>query len=128
MKNKIIIFLAFLTLTNCKYFRGDHCNNTMPIVGVYENVYDKEATNYLIINKNGTFEQVFTKDQIIQKNKGTWKYFKKHCDIDFENFKLMHEIGIYEKKLFRQNGRYRLNKIMFIEDLGKEFDFYRVKD
>lgn len=52
MKKAITILLCILSFVSCKYFQGDNCNNTLPIVGVYENIYDKEAKNILIINKN----------------------------------------------------------------------------
>jgi len=117
-----------LSFTNCKYFRGDHCNNTLLVSGTYENVYDKEATNYLIINENGTFEQIFTKGVFVKKNKGTWMKGKGNCNIYFKELKLFHELSDSDKHFFTQSGIHRLNKIMFNEDLRKPFDFYRVKN
>ena len=122
-----IYLLLFLMFISCKYFRGDHCNNTKPIIGVYKNVYDKEAKNILIIKEDGTFEQKFIKGRITQKNFGTWKFFNESCYVELNNLELMHSLGIYERKLFSEEGKYRLNKIIFVEDLPKEFDFYRIE-
>ena len=128
MRKIIIVLFCVLSFTNCKYFRGDQCNNTLSVEGVYENLYDNEAKNILIIKKDGTFEQIFTKGNIIKKNKGTWKFFKKYCEIDFKNLKLLHSVTPTLEKYFTQNGKYRLNKIMFNEDLRKPFDFYKVEN
>jgi len=128
MKKVIIVFLSIISFTSCKYFRGDHCNNTLPVVGVYENMYDKSAKNILILKENGTFEQIFTKGKNVKKNSGTWKFFKEFCDIDFKGLELMHELSESNKQLFKQGGIHRLNNIVFIEGLGYEFDFYRVED
>lgn len=114
-------------LISCKYFRGDNCNNTLPIVGTYKNIYDKDAKNILIIKEDGTFEQVFSKENIIKKNKGTWKFSKESCYVELNNLELMHQLGNMNKKMFSETGKYRLNKIVFIEGLSKEFDFYRMK-
>ncbi len=61
---RIILLLTILILVSCKYLRGDECNNTKPLVGTYENIYDKEAKNLLVIKDDGTFEQIFTKEVI----------------------------------------------------------------
>ena len=127
MKYKPLVLISLFLLIGCKYFKGDHCNNTLSIVGTYENTYDKNAKNLLIIKENGTFEQIFTKGTITKKNTGEWELFNESCSIHLKNLKLMHELGKYEKKAFVENGLYRLNKIMFVEDLPYEFDFYRVE-
>lgn len=124
---KITIFLSFLVLLGCKYLRGDECNNILPIEGTYKNIYDKDAKNILIIRKDGTFEQVFTKEGIVKKNNGKWKIFKNDCTIFLFNLKLLHDLPEWEKSIFSDNGTYRFNNIMFSEDLRKEFDYYRVK-
>ena len=128
MKKILIAFICLLSFSGCKYFRGDHCNNTLPVPGTYENVYDKEATNYLIINENGTFEQVFTKGVFVKKNKGTWMKGKGNCNIYLDSLKLLHDVSDSNKSFFKQSGIHRLNNIVFIEGLGYEFDFYRVKN
>ncbi|KAB1154247.1 hypothetical protein F7018_14855 [Tenacibaculum aiptasiae] len=126
MKYITIFFCLFLFL-GCKYFKGDNCNNTLPIVGVYKNIYDKEASNLLIIKEGGVFEQIYTKENLIKKNKGKWKFSKESCDIYFKNLKLMHKVSPTYLKYFTENGIYRLNTIRFNEDLRDEFDFYRVE-
>ena len=125
MKKTIILSSIIFLLFSCKYFRGDSCNNTIPIIGTYKNIYDKNAENLLIIIEDGTFYQKFTKDDIVTENTGTWKIFKESCNVIFVNLKLLHNLPLNEKKLFRDTGLYRLNKIMFVEDLRTEFDFYR---
>lgn len=125
MKKRILILICILMLNGCKYFRGDNCNNTKSIIGTYSNVYDKEAKNILIINKNGTFEQIFTKEGIVKKNNGTWKFFEKSCDIYLNNLKLLHKVPKQYEKYFLNKGVFRINKIMFNEDLRKQFDFLK---
>lgn len=71
MKKQVCILLLIF-ITSCKYFQGDECNNTLPIVGTYQNTYDIKAKNLLIIRKDGTFEQIFVKNDIIKKNKETF--------------------------------------------------------
>ena len=88
--------------------------------------YGEEITA-LIINNDGTFEQEFTKENITKKNKGTWIKGKENCRIYFKNLKLFHQLPESNKKLFSQNGMHRSNNIVFVEDMGREFDFYRVK-
>lgn len=124
---KVIIFISFLVLFGCKYFRGDECNNTSSVEGVYENIYDKGAKNILIIKKDGTYEQVFTKEDIIKKNNGKWKFSLTDCKIFLFNLKLLHDLPEWQESIFSDNGVYRFNNIMFSEDLRKEFDYYRIK-
>lgn len=126
MKRSFIIWFCIIFLTSCKYFQGDNCNNTKPITGKYENIYDKKAKNILIINKDGTFEQIFTKGNITKKNKGTWQFFEENCNIYLNNLKSFNSLSDWKTNLFSENGIYRLNNIMFLEDLRKEFDFYRI--
>jgi hypothetical protein len=127
MKKRIVGIVCLLMFSSCKYFQGDKCNNTHSVIGIYENVYDKSAKNHLIINNDGTFEQEFTKENITKKNKGTWIKGKENCRIYFKNLKLFHQLPESNKKLFSQNGMHRSNNIVFVEDMGREFDFYRVK-
>ncbi|SNR60716.1 hypothetical protein SAMN06265371_106213 [Lutibacter agarilyticus] len=127
MRKKITILFCFIFITSCKYFRGDNCNNTLPIVGKYENIYDKEAENILIIKKDGTFEQVFTKGDLVKTNKGTWKFFKESCYVKLTNLKLLHKLPQrMEDNFFRENGIHRLNNIVFVEGLSFEFNYYRI--
>lgn len=126
MKKNLVFFIVIFTIYNCKYFKGDHCNNTMAITGTYENIYDKSAKNILIIKQDGTFEQIYTKKEIKKKNTGTWKFFKEDCAIDFKGLKLMHEFEEIIKDLFVSDGIYRVNTIMFNEDLKDEFDFHKI--
>ena len=128
MKKIIILFCALLSFSSCKYFRGDNCNNTLPVEGIYENIYDKDAKNILVIKEDGTFEQIFTKGSIVKTNKGTWKFFKEYCEIDFKGLKVLHRLGQSEVKFFKQDGVHRLNNIVFVEGMSYEFNYYRVKD
>lgn len=80
-----LVYLVFLLgLSSCKYFKGNECNNTLPIIGVYYNDYDKQAEHLLIIKEDGTFEQVFTKGDVVKRNIGTWKRSKETCYMYFE--------------------------------------------
>lgn len=119
--------MSICLFVSCRYFRGDNCNNTLSIIGTYENIYDNEAKNLLIIKYDGSFKQKFTKEGITKTNVGSWTFFNESCSIILTNLTLMHKLGIYEKELFSENGKYRLNKIVFVEDLPKEFDYYRIK-
>jgi len=124
----IVLIFSVLFFNGCKYFRGDHCNNTKPIVGTYENVYDKEAKNILIIRDDGTFEQIFNKGNAIKKNTGTWKFFKKTCHIRLENLSLLHSLSKSNEQFFKKTGIHRLNNIVFVEGMSYEFNFYRIDD
>jgi len=130
MKKKVFTILFFLIfISSCKYIRGDNCNNTLTIVGKYENVYDKEAKNILIIKKNGTFEQVFTKGDLIKTNNGTWKFFQESCNVYLTNLKLLHKLPQkLEDDFFRESGIHRLNNIVFVEGLSSEFNYYRINE
>ncbi len=127
MKKILVLIITILVLSTCKYFRGDNCNNTISIVGKYENIYDKNAKNVLIIKKDGTFEQVFTKGNILKKNTGTWKFFKESCDIYLNDLELLHELSKQSASLFYENGTFRLNNIVFVEGMSYEFNFYRIE-
>jgi len=100
----------------------------VPVVGTYENIYDKDAKNILIIKENGTFEQVFTKEKIIKRNTGSWRFFDESCNIYLDSLKLLHELSESNKRFFKQSGIHRLNNIVFVEGLGYEFNFYRIKN
>ena len=126
MKKIFIIVFCLSLFNSCKYFRGDNCNNTLPIVGVYKNIYDKEAENILIIKKDGTFEQKFTKKGEIKTSKGTWSFFEESCNVYFNGLKLFHKVKPMQKRFFSESGVFRLNKIMFNEDMRVLFDFYRI--
>jgi hypothetical protein len=126
MKSKYNIIIIIFLLTNCKYFQGDNCNNTEPIVGKYENIYDKEAKNILVIKKDGTFHQIFKKGNITKENKGTWRFFEQSCDIYLNNLKLLHNLSESNKKYFSEKGIHRLNNIVFVEGMSYEFNFYRI--
>ena len=123
----IILILCFSLFTGCRYFRGDDCNNTKPVIGVYKNVHDKQATNLLFIKEDGTYIQKFTKNGITKENTGTWEFFKESCNLKLNNLKLMQKVSPTYSKYFTQTGIYRINTIRFNEDLRKEFDFYRVE-
>lgn len=128
MKKILIIAFFLFFSSSCRYFKGDECNNTLPLAGVYENTYDENAKNILIIKKDGTFEQVFTKNGISKKNLGSWKKSIKPCNIYLKGLKLLHEIPENYKIFFKEKGVHRLNKIMFNEDLRKVFNYKRIYD
>jgi len=129
MRNKITILFCLISIVSCKYFRGDNCNNTLPIVGKYENIYDKEAKNILIIKKDGTFEQFFTKGDLVKTNKGTWKFFQESCKVYLINLKVLHKLPQkLEDDFFRERGIHRLNNIVFVEGLSFEFNYYRIDE
>ncbi len=128
MKKFVFIIISITLLNGCKYFRGDKCNNTLSIVGVYENIYDNNAKNILIIKSDGTFEQEYKKGDTIKFNNGTWKFFENSCSLYLYDLKSFNDLSDWKRNLFRENGIYRLNNIMFLEDLRKEFDFYRIED
>lgn len=106
----------------------DHCNNSLSIVGKYQNIYDKEASNILIIKSDGTFEQVYKKDTILKQNSGTWKYFNKSCKVYFDKLSILHPLPKSVKEFERSSGKFRNNNIIFIEGLAFEFDFFRIKE
>tara|TARA_R110000787_G_scaffold11253_1_gene37567 strand:- start:248 stop:634 length:387 start_codon:yes stop_codon:yes gene_type:complete len=128
MRTRQILYLIFLFFTSCKYFKGDKCNNTLPIIGTYQNTYDKKAENLLIIKEDGTFEQIFKKGEIVRENNGTWKLSTtRECYVILKGLKVLHEIPLSLKKYFDHSGVHRFNNILFFEDTGYAFDFYRVE-
>ena len=129
MRNYLKIFLICLLSFSC--VKRDNCNNSLSIVGKYENTYDKKASNILIINSNGTFDQIFRKDKFLKKNRGTYKFFKNDCGLYFKNLKVLHEIPKQYSDFNVEDGfpaKFRNNNIIFIEDLPLEFDFYRIDE
>ena len=126
MKQLYIILIMCTCLLSC--IGRDNCNNSFPIVGKYQNIYDKEAENTLIIKSDGTFEQVFKKGEIIKRNSGTWKFFDKSCKVYFDTLRIFHSLPKSVKEFERSSGKFRNNNIIFIEGLAFEFDFFRIKE
>ena len=126
MKPFFIIILISISLLSC--IGRDNCNNSLSIVGKYQNIYDKKAKNILIIKSDGTFEQVFKKDEIIKRNSGTWKFFDKSCKVYFDTLRIFHSLPKSVRKYERNLGIFRNNNILFVEGLSYEFDFFRIKD
>lgn len=128
IKNNILTFILLLMVFSCT--KKDDCNNSIEIYGKYENTYEQEAKDYLTMNKNGTFEQIYIKGSIIKKNKGTWKFFKDDCSIYFKTLKLLHNLPPQSKEesVEGQPAKFRNNKIMFYEDMPFEYDYTRIQD
>ena len=126
MKPFFIIILISISLLSC--IGRDNCNNSLSIVGKYQNIYDKKAKNILIIKSDGTFEQVFKKDEIIKRNSGTWKFFDKSCKVYFDTLRIFHSLPKSVRKYERNLGIFRNNNILFVQGLSYEFDFFRIKD
>jgi len=124
MKYLITLFVVVL-LVSC--IKRDHCNNSLSIVGTYENVYDKDAENTLYIKEDGTFEQKFKKKgKKTRHNVGTWKFFNESCNVRFKNLKILHNLQQdYIYKFENMPGKYRNNNIIFVEGMTYEFDFFR---
>lgn len=127
---RTLIFLILITITSCNFldrknFMGDDCNNTKPIEGVYENFYDKNAENILVILPDGTFEQTFKKGSLIKKHKGTWKFFQKSCNIRFSELVFLHDLPkqYEEMDIYSSPGIHRKDNIMFIDHYN--LSFYR---
>ncbi len=125
MKKSIIFVFLVVFISSCQYFRGDQCNNTLSIVGTYENIHDKGAKNILVIHANGTFEQEFVKDKLILKNSGKWRFYKERCVVVLDSLKVLHNLPNSTMGYFTNVGKFRLNNIVFVEDFGKHFDYYR---
>ena len=128
---RLSIILITILLTGCNFFdpknfKGDECNNTMPIEGVYENFYDKKAENLLVIKSDGTFEQIFTKDSITKRNNGTWKFFKEDCSIYFKELAYLHYISKQEEEVYFFPAIHRKDNIYFIDHYN--LSFYRKED
>jgi predicted AAA+ superfamily ATPase len=129
MKNYLMIFIFSLFCFSCT--KKDNCNNSVSLTGKYENIYDKEAKNILIINKNGTYKQVFTKNGIRKINKGRYKFFPKFCSIVFLNLKVLQDLPKLKDEYHIEDNypaKFRNNNIVFIEDLPFEFDYYRIDE
>lgn len=129
MKKYLLILIICLLTYSCA--KRDNCNNSVPLVGSYKNIYDKEAQNILIIKADGTFEQIFTKGKIVKKNNGVYKFFKDGCGLYFKNLKVLHKIPKQYSEFKVEDkfpAKFRNNNILFIEDLPYEFDYYRIDE
>jgi|GEM_PF-2490286 len=128
MNKTTFIFFLFLFISCTE---KDPCGNDLDISGIYENKFEKGATNYLIIKNDGTFEQRYLKEGTIKKNKGKWRYYsngKNYCSIKFDTLKVLHNVPYRNKnteeiKWF--SPIFRRNKIMFYEDFPFEYDFVK---
>lgn len=134
MKKLITIFLIFFAVLGfssfmCSCMNRDHCNNSLDIVGVYENRYESGVKNYLTINSDGTFEQIYTKNKTTKKNKGKWVFFEKSCSVRFDTLRLLHELPTQEIESSFEGmiGLFRNNNILFYEDMPKQYNYYRKK-
>lgn len=127
MKNYLLILIISLSTYSCA--KRDNCNNNLPIVGSYENIYDKQAKNVLILRKDSTFEQIFTKGRTIKRNKGSYKFFRNSCSIYFKNLKVFQNLSKLKVEYHIEEeypAKFRNNNIIFLEDFPDEFDFYRI--
>jgi len=124
------IFFLFLVISCTK---KDPCGNDIDISGVYENKFEKGATNYLIIKNDGTFKQKYRKGDVIKENVGKWRYRfdgKNYCSIIFDTLKVLHNVPYNDresKNIPSMSAIFRRNKIMFYEDLPFEYDFKKTK-
>jgi len=130
MKTTAIFTFFIFLVASCT--EKDSCGNDIDISGIYENKFEKGATNYLIIKNDGTFEQKYKKGNIIKKNNGKWEYFniKKRCAIRFDTLKVLHNVPYRDhhknsESIKRMSSTFRKNKIMFFEDLPFEYDFVK---
>lgn len=129
MKRISVLVLIVQCFFGCKYFQGDECNNTKPIVGTYQNLYDDQAKNILIINEDGSFDQVFEKGSTVKKNRGFWKKSEGgECRILLSGLKVLQDLPSTAKNYFTNKGVHRFNNILFFEDYPKEFNFYRTNE
>lgn len=128
MNRLTIVLIPLLILSSCKYFRGDNCNNTLPIAGTYYNDYDKNAKNLLIIKTDGTFEQIFSKEGYAKKNNGKWSFFEESCKIHFENLKFLQKIPekYLDDNLYEYPAIHKANNIYFIDHY--DISYYRVNN
>lgn len=126
MKQLYIIIIISTCLLSC--IGRDNCNNSLSIVGKYQNIYDKEAKNTLIIKSDGTFEQFFEKDTILKRNSGSWKFSQKSCYVNFDTLKVLHSLPNSVKEFEMSLGKFRNNNIIFVEGMAFEFDFFRIKE
>ena len=129
MKKYFLILIICLCTYSCA--KRDNCNNSVSLAGKYENIYDKEAKNILIIKKDGTFEQVFTKGKIVKKNRGTYRFFNYDCTLYLDGLKILHNIPSQYLEFKVEDkfpAKFRNNNIVFVEDLPYEFDYYRIDE
>lgn len=127
MKNYFLILIISLFTYSCA--KRDNCNNNLPIVGSYENIYDKQAKNVLILRKDSTFEQIFTKGRTIKRNKGSYKFFRNSCSIYFKNLKVFQNLSKLKEEYHTEEeypAKFRNNNVIFLEDFPDEFDYYRI--
>lgn len=127
-KKLSLLIILSLGLLSCD--KKDNCKNSVEIYGKYINNYEKGAKDCLIIKKDGTFEQVYTKGIIKKTNKGNWKFFEDDCGVYFNTLKLLHNLPAQyrEESIEGQPAIFRNNKIMFYEDMPFEYDYSRVED
>jgi hypothetical protein len=127
MKNYFLILIICLFTYSCA--KRDNCNNNLPVVGSYENIYDKEAKNVLILREDSTFEQIFTKGRTVKRNKGSYRFFRNSCSIYFKNLKVFQNLPKLKEEYHIEEeypAKFRNNNVIFLEDFPDEFDYYRI--
>ena len=88
------------------------------VYGKYINQSDENAVNFIVINKDGTYQQYYKKAGQPEKiNKGYWNLYKKEsCQINFDSWKDI--VGyIKQDEVSHNYAHYRNNKLMFFEDI-----------
>lgn len=127
MKKTVFIFFIALSFFSCS--KKDQCGNDIDVSGVYENKFEKGATNYLILNNDGTFEQKYKKGDTIKVNKGKWEYNKEQCRLKFNTLKVLHNIPYNDENsenIPKMRPVFRRSKILFYEDLPFEYDYVKI--
>ena len=109
MKNiKIVsLIISSLILNSCLNLRS--CPEEISGKFVCKN--NPSAENYLLLNKDGTFEHFYKEDSITLKQNGTWKRSNDgYCKIELSEWNSYNENGADFEKfgngLFWINGKY----------------------
>lgn len=128
MKYYFVIFMFCLFCFSCT--KRDNCNNSVSLVGKYENIYDKDAKNILIIKADGTFEQIFIKGKNIKRHKGTYTFFKDDCGLYFKKLKILHYLPkqLLEHHMEEYPATFRNNNIVFGGDSDDDINYYRIDE
>ncbi len=93
MKIRLILFLNILlvlTLQGCLDLR--ECPKD--VVGKYKCSNDNNASNYLTLKSDGTFEHSYEKNDLVLIDKGTWNISDdNNCVLELSNWKTYNEDG-----------------------------------
>ncbi|AUC14779.1 hypothetical protein BTO06_06310 [Tenacibaculum sp. SZ-18] len=66
---------------------------TNEVYGIYKCENNLDAENFLLLNKDGTFEHIYREKDIELKHIGNWKRIENSCILEFSEWYNYNELG-----------------------------------